>query len=107
MAITINSVGDKLAGTATNTAIYTVAASTSAVITSIIIHPDNATAVDVELTILKAGAGNSIIVFQQDALTQGTAVYLDSKIALETTDVLRITTTVADVSYFVSMIEKT
>lgn len=105
MALVDNSLFAALTGTGTST-VYTVPASTSTTVVSMTLHNASGVTASMQVMVQKGGAGTDIIIFNQESFADGDTAYLDSKLVLETTDVLKIATDQQPVHYSVSMYER-
>lgn len=106
MAITSNSVADILTSTGTST-VYTVPASTETTVVSIILSNASGVAASVQVYIDKAGGGTNVRLFYDASMADDAVSYIDSKIVMETTDILKVATDQQPFHYAVSMYEKT
>lgn len=109
MADTYKVLGQSDPSAATLTTIYTVPASTSAIISSITIANRSATPTSFRIAIRPAGAGiaNQHYIAYDVPINNNEAITLTLGITLATTDVISVYATLATVSFNVFGVEKT
>lgn len=109
MADTYKVLGQSNPGAATLTTAYTVPASTSAIISTIVITNRSATPTSFRLAIRPAGAGisNEHYISYDVAIGANETIALTLGITLATTDVVSVYATLATLSFNVFGVEKT